>query len=108
MATITITEFGDPNTRGLKSNQVSPGFPVLDGAPIAEQSPVTIGAKALSAAFNANTRVIALVARTACYVKVGAAASTEVTLSSFYLPANVIQFFAVTPAAKVAVWDGTT
>lgn len=94
--TLYISEFaGGPNA-GTPS-QVFPGQPSL-----ADQA-ITFGASVASNAFGPRTRLVMLIADTACSILFGAQGVTPVaTTVNLRLPANVPVIFAVFPGQKVA------
>ncbi len=79
-------------------------FPAL--AVAADQN-VTIGAASVqSTALGANTRIARVVATVACWIEFGA--NPTATTSSVYLPANLVEYFVVSPSSKIAVIQAAT
>lgn len=102
MATAYIREYADLATTFSKYLQAGaePG--------IADQAVSTSGTSAQSAAFNANTRFIAISTPAAQAVCCAFGADpTAATATSLRLPANSIVFFGVKPGQKVALIDVT-
>lgn len=89
MASLNITEYSS------KSSVL--GAAKLNAA-IAYQKK-TIGTVVTSDAFNARTKYIRVVADAACYIKSGANATTSHT----YIPANVPEYFEVSPGDTLSV-----
>lgn len=77
--------------------------PAEDG--IADQTVTTSAASAQSAAFNANTRFIAISTPGAQAVCVKFGANPTATVSHLRLPASNLFFFGVKPGEKVALID---
>lgn len=78
---------------------------------IADQTVTTSGTSAASAAFNANTRLIAIstpaASAVSCAFSATPGATPTATTSNLRLPANNIVFFGVRPGDKVALIDVT-
>lgn len=62
---------------------------------------IAIGASTQSAAFNAKTNAVEIVADGACHYQFGTDPTAAVTTG--YLPANTVRRFAVAPGTKIAV-----
>jgi len=77
----------------------------------ADQTITTSGTTAASAAFNANTRLIAISTpagqAVACLFSATPGATPTALITSLRLPANSIVFFGVRPGDKVALIDVT-
>ena len=73
----------------------------------ADQTVTTSGASAQSAAFGANTRVIAISTPAAQAVACLFGDNPTAAVTNFRLPANTIVFFGVKPGQKVALIDVT-
>lgn len=93
MAKLFIQEFGGIDPSGL-----------LSGPPVANQTPVTIGATAnFSAAFNAKTSAVRLHSDVVCsYNVVG-----EATANSPRMAGNSTEYVRVTPGGRVSVITNT-
>lgn len=78
---------------------------------IADQTVTTSGASAASAAFNANTRVIAIstpaAQAVACLFSQTPGATPTAAITNLRLPANSLLFFGVKPGDRVALIDVT-
>ena len=78
---------------------------------IADQTISTSGTTAASAAFNANTRVVAVstpaAQAVACQFSLTPGATPTATVTNLRLPANSIVFFGVRPGDKIALIDVT-
>lgn len=105
MATAYIREYADLGVTYGKSMQAG-----AEPA-IADQTISTSGASAASAAFNANTRMIAISTSAAqahcCLFSATPGATPTALTTSLRLPANAIFFFGVRPGDKVALIDVT-
>lgn len=100
MATAYIREYADiAVTYGGK--QVQAGAEPA----IADQTVSTSVSSAQSAAFNANTRLIAISTPAAQAVCVAFGANPTATTGGLRLPANNVFFFGVIPGQKVALID---
>jgi len=75
------------------------GVPALYPSTVQKVS-YTDSSAACTNAFGDDTEVVRIVATTACYVQF--AASPTATSSDFYLPADAVEYFNVTPGTKVA------
>lgn len=88
-----------PESTFAAQDQNGRGLPcvALDNA----MTPVSIsGSSAQSAAFGANTNIIRVVSTTNCHIAFGA--NPTATTNDSYLPANVVEYFIVTPGQKIA------
>lgn len=94
MATAYIAEYADVD--------IAPTEPR-----VTQQTVATSGASAQSAAFNANTCVIAISTPAAQAVACRFALSPTAVVTDLRLPANGIFFFRVSPGQKVALIDVT-
>lgn len=92
MATLYITEFN--RTSIYFAN--APTTP-----PVAEQAIAITGASAASAAFDATTYGVMLVADVDCSLAFGATPTAVAT--AHYVPAKTTRFYGVVPGQKVAV-----
>ena len=105
MATAYIREYGDIAVTYAKYLQAGaePGT--------ADQTITTSGTSAASAAFNANTKLIAIstpaAQAVACLFSQTPGATPTATVTNMRLPSNSIIFFGVRPADKVALIDVT-
>lgn len=103
MAQVIIREYADVS---LSTRGQAPAEPAL-----ADQTITTSGTTASSAAFNTNTRLIAIATAPAqaCAVLFSATPGAAVTAltTSLRLPANGLYFFGVRPGDKVALIDVT-
>jgi len=61
---------------------------------------------AASAAFNANTQFIRVIASADVHLLFSA--NPTATATSMFLPANTVEYFAVNPAQKVSAYDGSS
>lgn len=95
MPTLWITEFasGGPDSRGTELQAGK--LPTLG-----TQAVTISGTSAQSAALNAKTRFVRVVADTVCYVTAGD--NPTATTSNMRLPADAPEYFAVTPGQKLA------
>ena len=80
-------------------------IPVADEPSIARQE-VTYTSSTQSVAFNAQTRFVRIVCDAKAHFVFGANPSAAAT--DPYLPADVPEYFGVTPGHEVAFYDGTT
>jgi hypothetical protein len=64
------------------------------------------GTSAQSAVVGENTFVVRLVATEPCFVAIGA--NPTATVSSAYLPAGVVEYFAITPGHRVAALQASS
>lgn len=95
MADCYIEEFASPVSGvGTYVGQLSP-------QPSVAVQKIAIGASTQSAAFNAKTNCVEIVADGACHYQFGADPTAAATTG--YLPANTVKRFAVIPGQKVAV-----
>lgn len=101
MATAYIREYADLAVTFSKVAQ-APAEPA-----IADQTVTTSGTSAQSAAFNANTRLIAVSTPAAQAVCIGFGANPTATTSMLRLPSNSVFFFGVVPGQKAALIDVT-
>jgi hypothetical protein len=94
MATLYISEFPGFASIGTEKGSI-PGQPsIVDQA-------IALGAVSVASnAFSATTNLVMVSTDTACGVTFGGA--PVATATSFHLPANVVQLFAVSPGQKVA------
>ena len=105
MATAYIREYADIAHTYSKVLQAGaePG--------VADQTITTSGTTAASAAFNVNTRLIAIstpaAQAVACLFSGSPGATPTALVTSLRLPANSIVFFGVRPGDKVALIDVT-
>lgn len=100
MATAYVTEFADLAVTFGKNVQ-APATPA-----IAEQTAITTSVdSAQSAAFNVDTRIIAISTPAAQAVGVAFGSNPTATANSMRLPANGVFFFGVKPGHKVALID---
>lgn len=67
---------------------------------------VTFTTSTQSSAFNADTQLVRIVADAACHLAFGA--NPTATANSMLLPSGAVEYFAVTPGHKVAIYDGTS
>lgn len=101
MATAYIREYADIAVTYGKHVQ-APAEPGL-----ADQTVSTSGSSAQSAAFNTNTRMIAISTPAAQAVCAVFGANPTATTGGLRLPANNVFFFGVVPGQKVALIDVT-
>lgn len=83
----------------------SGGLEVQAGTPFLSQSVAIGGSSTASAAFNAQTAHVRLVASASCWVSFGnpPAAAVARGASSMFVPANLPEYFWVATAAQIAV-----
>jgi hypothetical protein len=98
MAKLHITEYA---AQGRETSVHGAIMPVAQMPPLAEQTVEIAGASAQSAAFNAATQYICLVAKADCHISIGA--NPTATNSLKPLTAGQDHYFGVTPGHKVAV-----
>lgn len=101
MATAYIREYADLAVTFSKVAQV-PAEPA-----IADQTVTTSASSTQSAAFDANTRMVAISTPAAGAVCVKFGTNPTATTGSLRLPANSTFFFGVVPGHKVAMIDVT-
>lgn len=105
MATAYIREYADVAVTFSKYVQV--GAEPAN----ADQTITTSGTTAASAAFGANTRLIAVstpaAQAVACAFSATPGATPTATVTNFRIPANSIMFFGVRPGDKIALIDVT-
>ena len=101
MATAYIREYADIAVTSAKYAQ-APAEPGLT-----EQTVTTSGTSAQSAAFNVNTRLIAISTPAAQAVCVQFGTNPTATTSKLRLPASSVFYFGVVPGHKVAFIDVT-
>ena len=105
MATAYIREYADIAHTFSKTIQAGAEPAVAD------QTVSTSGTTAASAAFNTNTRLIAIstpaAQAVACAFSATPGATTTATVTNLRLPANSIIFFGVRPGDKVSLIDVT-
>lgn len=101
MATAYIREYADIAVTYGKYAQAG-AEPAL-----ADQTVTTSGTSAQSAAFNANTQIIAISTPAAQAVCCSFGADPTALVTSLRLPANSLIFFGVKPGQKVALIDVT-
>lgn len=100
MATLYISEYAN---LGWSNSSTQPQ--VVFEPPLAEQTIAISGSSTQSSAFNANTRVIRVHPDVICSVLVGTNPTALAT--SKRMPADNIEYFSVTPGAKIAVITNT-
>lgn len=100
MAYLYITEYSSPNPKDRDGDVML----ALEPA-IAEQK-VEFTTSTQSAAFNAATSVIRIIADADCHLEFGA--NPTATANNQLLPANVIEWRQVVPGQEVAAYDGTS
>jgi len=99
MAKLHITEFSNlQNAVGVGHAQESAQLPMLP--PVAQQV-VTFTTTTQSAALNASTRFVRLIADADCHIEVGA--DPTATTSNMRLQADTTEYFGVTAGHKIAV-----
>jgi hypothetical protein len=99
MATLWVTEYGEPATpRGVV-------LPIAKEPRVANQA-VTFTTSTQSSAFNAETRYVRIVASVDCHLEFGS--SPTATTSTQKLFQGQEAWRAVTPAHKVAAYDGVS
>lgn len=98
MATLYITEYNQVG----KDTREFPTYAPLEPA-LAESTITLSGSSQQSSDFNADTRIVRLVADAECHVAF--ASSPTATTSSQMIPANIPQFHSVT-GGKLAVIQG--
>lgn len=100
MADLYIAEFG-PNALSTVGTTLANMFP----QPAITVQKIAIGASTVSAAFNAQTRAVLLVADGPCHVEFNnaGAADPAAGTTDLLIPANVPIPFGVQPGAKLAV-----
>ncbi len=96
MAKLYITEFF---SQGVDGGSKTPVVPVPQMPPAAEQV-VTFTTTTQSAALNAATRFVRLIADADCHIAVGA--NPTATTSNLKLIAGAAEYFGVTPGHKIA------
>ncbi len=99
MATLHITEF---STLPRDAN----GNTLLVGKMPAPTQAVSYTSSAQSAAFASGTTFIRVIADEVAHLAFGA--NPTATANHPWIPADTAELFAVTPAHKVAVYDGST
>lgn len=99
MAKLHVSEYG-----GLV--QTSGGVSPLVAEPPTAEQVVSYTTSTQSSAFNANTKVIRLVADADAYIKVGADPTADA--NDKFLPSGVVEYFYVQPGDKIAAYDGTS
>jgi len=99
MATAYITEY---NYAGVQQGNV---VPVAEEPALADQT-VTFTTATQSAAFNAKTSFVRIIADADCHLKFGTDPTAVAT--DQFIPANVEQWRGVTAGHKVSVYDGTS
>lgn len=103
MAQAIVREYADV---ALSTRAQAPSEPAL-----ADQTITTSGTSAASAAFGANTRLIAIstpaAQAVACLFSATRGATPTALTTSLRLPANSLVFFGVYPGDKVALIDVT-
>lgn len=100
MAKLYVTEFKDIGGFG--------NFPIASAAmpPIADQTPVVIGAGSLqSAQFNPKTTFVRIHTDAICSIAFGA--NPTATANSARMAANTTEYFAIVPGQVVAVIQNT-
>lgn len=100
MAKLHITEF-----IALPRTAYNTSIPVGDMPPAASQV-VTFTSSTASAAFNAQTRFIRVIADAKCHLSFGAAPTADA--NDEYIAADSAEYFGVVESQKVAGYDGTT
>lgn len=101
MPTLYVTEYA---LLGYVGNSQTQLIQAPAGPPIAEQHVQVGGASVTSAPFNAKTKFIRIVSDTACNLAYGPASPAPVAVPvSHLLPANSVQFEAVSAGYVVAV-----
>ena len=102
MSKLWITELSE---LGHDSN--ANAAPIGQYPAVVNQSPITLGASALSAAFHPSTRYLRLRGDGICHYVIGLAGSTPVaTTSSTPLDANSVEHIAVPPGGMLAACAG--
>ncbi len=99
MSTLFIKEYRDmPNVSGI-------GYPVAQEPALADQAISYTGTPGSSAAFNANTRFIAVTSDGIWSYSVGSAPTA--TTSMLRIPAGVILYLGVIPTQKISAITNT-
>lgn len=99
MAKLWITELQSMGSDRLGNTLPVPAFPA-----VVSQTPITLGATAQSAAFNAATRYLRLRSDGICHYVVGA--NPTATVNDTPLDANSVEYIGVSPGMKLAVITG--
>lgn len=98
--TVYIQEFSE-----VRRNGAGGVNPIVEMPPLAEQTRTVSGTSAQSSAFNAKTTVIRVHTDAICSIAIGS--DPTATTSNMRLPADHTEYFAVTPAHKLAAITNT-
>lgn len=96
MANLYITEF---SSQGVDGGSKAPVVPVPQMPPLAQQV-VTFTTTTQSAALNASTRFVRLIADADCHIEVGS--NPTATTSSMKLISGQPEYFGIGPGQKIA------